>query len=60
MEKVKSEQKQIIKEGKLLFEGMVGIETSKESISITIDDIFKIQTFESDNKSTYTMLPFKN
>ena len=53
-------KKQIIKEGKLLFEGMVGIETSKESISITIDDIFKIQTFESDNKSTYTMLPFKN
>ncbi|MGT2596828.1 hypothetical protein ACVQ90_09235 [Staphylococcus aureus] len=52
-------KKQIIKEGKLLFEGMVGIETSKESISITIDDIFKIQTFESDNKSTYTMLPFK-
>lgn len=36
---------------------MVGIETSKQSISITIDDIFKIQTFESDNKSTYTMLP---
>ena len=61
MEKVKRvNKKQIIKEGKLLFEGMVGIETSKESISITIDDIFKIQTFESDNKSTYTMLPFKN
>ncbi|HAR6888259.1 TPA: hypothetical protein PEB60_002068 [Staphylococcus aureus] len=60
MEKVKRvNKKQIIKEGKLLFEGMVGIETSKESISITIDDIFKIQTFESDNKSTYTMLPFK-
>lgn len=59
MEKVKRvNKKQITKEGKLLFESMVGIETSKESISITIDDIFKIQTFESDNKSTYTMLPF--
>lgn len=59
LEKVKRvNKKQITKEGKLLFEGMVGIETSKDSISITIDDIFKIQTFESDNKSTYTMLPF--
>src|SRR5699024_10016057 len=74
MEKVKRvNKKQITKEGKQIFEGMVGIETSKKNISITINHsikiytfdsnkiraILKIKTIENDNKRTYTMLPFK-
>ncbi|UXU64264.1 hypothetical protein MUA52_00205 [Staphylococcus agnetis] len=59
VDKVKRvKKKQIKKEGRLLYEGIIGIETSKESLSIIIDDIFKIETFESYNKGRYTMLPF--
>lgn len=59
MEKIKRvKERKVIKNGEVLFEGKISFVVAKESTSIIINDIFKLQVFENSNKSTYSMMPF--
>ncbi|MGE6950289.1 hypothetical protein ACQKGE_11665 [Staphylococcus hominis] len=61
MEKLKTTKKRKIKKNnKVIFEGLIDFEITKEMTALIIDNIFELQMCETTKKSKYKMLPFKN